>query len=359
MRYGLTNGIFPGVTSFHGFCYFMPLPARPQRDPATQADYQRRTGDLIRRCRRELKVHQHEALDYRRFVGWLITQKTQWSRPTWRQYKAAVAYVLETKSEQQHDPIAQEALETLLPVTVEGCPPTTKKTSGSKLKRFPLKDYRQIMRELEDHPNQWAMDLQRWISCSILTGLRPREWSQAKLTTRDGEPALVVTNAKATNQRAHGPTRTILLGGLTDDERDLIKKHLERASVFAKAGQFPQFYHGCAAVLARTVRRLWPKRGEYVTLYSTRHQFSADAKASGLLPEELAALMGHAVDTTATKHYGKKTAGFDMIRVRPDPKEVARVRSALRQSFRGPGQEPQPSVKNLPKLRPNQEQGSA
>lgn len=328
----------------------MALPARPQRDPGTQRDYKRRTGDLVRRCRRELNIHHHEHLDYRRFVGWLITQKPQWSRPTWRQYKAAVVYVLELETDQHHDPIAQEALETLLPVTVEGCPPTTKKTSGSKLKRFPLKDYRQLMRDLEEHPNQWAADLQRWISASILTGLRPREWGQAKWATHEGEPALVVVNAKATNQRAHGPTRTILLGGLTDPERDLIRKHLERATLFAKANQFPQFYHGCAAVLARTVRRLWPKRQEHVTLYSTRHQFSADAKASGLLPEELAALMGHAVDTTATKHYGKKTAGFDMIRVRPDPKEVAKVRSAFRHSYRGPGREPQPAARARPGL---------
>ena len=334
----------------------MALPAHPQRTASTERDYRRRTGELIRRCRRDLSIHHHESLDYRRFVGWLITQKKQWSRPTWRQYKAAVAYVLETESEQRYDAVAQEALETLLPVTVEGCPASTKKTSGSKLKRFPLRDYRQLMRELEEHPNQWAADLQRWISASILTGLRPREWGQASFTTKGGEPALVVINAKATNQRAHGPTRTILLGGLTDQERDMIRKHLDRATLFAKADQFSQFYQGCAAVLARTVRKLWPKRSEHVTLYSTRHQFSADAKASGLLPEELAALMGHAVDTTATKHYGKKTAGFDMIRVRPDPAEVARVRSALKQSFRGPGNEPMPSVR--PVLKPNPDQST-
>lgn len=175
------------------------------------------------------------------------------------------------------------------------------------------------------------------------------------MTKRGEELALVVTNAKATNNRAHGPTRTILLGGLTDDERDLIKEHLDRATLFAKAGQFPRFYHGCAAVLSRTVRRMWPKRNEHVTLYSARHQFTADAKASGLLPEEIAALMGHAVDTTATKHYGKKTAGLDMIRVRPDPQEVSRIRLALKKGWKGPVQAPMPKV--LPKPMPsNQEQ---
>lgn len=334
----------------------MALPARPQRSPETQASYQRRARDLIRRCRRELKIHHNEILDYRRFVGWLVTRKTQWSRPTWRQYKAAVVYALEIEARQHHDPVAQEALETLLPIDVEGCAPTTKRTSGSKLKRFPLKDYRQIMVYLDENPNAWGPDLQRWLAASLLTGLRPREWGQASMTRRGDEDALVVVNAKATNQRAHGPTRTILLGGLTDDERELIREHLDRSTLFSKAGEFPRFYHGCAAVLSRTVRRLWPRRKEHVTLYSARHQFTADAKASGLLPEEIAALMGHAVDTTATKHYGKKTAGLDMIRVRPDPAEVARIRSAFKNKWRGPEHAPMP--KTLPKPTPTwQEQG--
>lgn len=334
----------------------MPLPSRPTRSPSTEQAYKKRTRDLVRRCRKELHVHHHESLDYRRFVGWLITQKTQWSRPTWRQYKSAVAFSLEMEAELHHDAIAQEALETLLPIDVEGCPSSTKKTSGSKLKRFPLKEYRQLILELNDHPNPWAEDLQRWLSASLLTGLRPREWGQSRLSLHGSEPALIINNAKATNQRAHGPTRTILLGGLTDDERSLIQAHLDRATLFAKAGQFPQFYHGCAAVLARTVRRLWPKRSEYVTLYSTRHQFSADAKASGLLPEELAALMGHAVDTTATKHYGKKTAGLEMIRVRPDPAEVAKVRSVFRHVYRGPGRQPMPTAKPAPQ--PTSQEGN-
>ncbi len=333
----------------------MPLPARPARTVSTEQAYKKRANALRLRCRKELVLHQQEVLDYRQFVGWLITQKTFWSRPTWRQYKAAVVYELEMAAEKNFDPVAQEALEALLPIDVEGCMPTTKKTSGSKLKRFPNKDYRQLMRELDQHPNPWSADLKRWLSAGLLTGLRPREWGQAKMTMRDGEPALLVTNAKATNQRAHGPTRTIMLGGLTNEERALIKDHVDRATLFAKAGQFQnRFYQGCAAVLARTVRRLWPKRETgHVTLYSARHQFSADAKATGLLPEELAALMGHAVDTTATKHYGKKTAGLDMIRVRPDPKEVAKVRSVLKASFNGPGHQPMP--RPVPTLKPPSE----
>jgi hypothetical protein len=334
----------------------MPLPSRPARTVSTEQAYKKRTAALKQRCKRELALHPQEQLDSRHFVGWLVTQKTLWSRPTWRQYKAAVVYVLEVEKEKNFDPIAHEALEALLPVDVEGCVPATRKTSGSKLKKFPNKDYKKLMQALDDHPSPWSMDLKRWLTAGLLTGLRPREWGQAKMIMRDGEPALLVTNAKATNQRAHGPTRTIMLGGLYDQEREIIKQHVERATQFAKVGQFQnRFYQGCAATLAKTARRIWRKReAGYVTLYSARHQFSADAKASGLLPEELAALMGHAVDTTATKHYGKKTAGIEMLRVRPDPKEVAKVRSVLKARFNGPGYQPMP--KPAPVLKPPSEQ---
>jgi len=98
---------------------------------------------------------------------------------------------------------------------------------------------------------------------------------------------------------------------------------------------------------------LWPKRTSHATLYSMRHQFSANAKASGFTREEIAALMGHAVDTTATQHYGKKTAGYEMITVRPDPAEVARIRSV----FKGRMQPPNPTVRiqNIPVLKPSDE----
>lgn len=324
----------------------MALPPRPTRTHQTQESYQRRSRDLVRRCREELNVHPHESLDYRRFVGWLITRKPEWSRPTWRQYKAAAVYTLEQQSEAGDD-IAQEALETLLPVDVDGCRTSTRKTSALKLKRLLLRDYRSLDRYLSENAGPWNKDLQRWLAGGMLTGLRPLEWGQTQYTQRMGEDALVVQNAKHSNNRAHGPSRTILLGGLSDEERALIKKHVERATEWKQAEQYARFYHGCAATLARVSRRLWPKRDRHPTLYSARHQFSADAKASGLTPAELAALMGHAVDTTAGRHYGRRTAGMEMLRVRPDPDEVAKIRLVMQRNLE---QSPEPGIRS--KMRP-------
>lgn len=333
----------------------MPLPKKPTRTAGTEAAYRRRALELARRCRKELELHNHERLDYRRFTGWLITQKNQWTGETWRQYKAAVAFFLEDLVRQHEDGMAEEALEQLLKIGTEGCLKKTTRTSGSKLKRFPIQDYKKLENHLKEHPAPWNQDLKRWIMAGLLTGLRPREWGQTLWTQRDGEDALEIKNAKATNGRSHGVTRTLLLNGLTQAERDIIRQHVERCQVWATAEQFEHFQRGVAATLGRAVRSIWPKRGQRVTLYSARHQFSANAKASGFLPEELAAMMGHAVDVTAARHYGRKVTGFEIIRVRPDPKEVERIRKLDWSRYQGLQAQPMPTQKPatpLPTLTP-------
>lgn len=301
----------------------MPLSGQPTRIGKTEDAYIKRAEALIVRCRRRLKTPAHLELDARQLVGWLIVSKPQWSRATWRQYKAAMVFWLKRNAG------SAEAIDTLEAEDVRGCTARTRRTSGRKLKRFPHQMLQRIDRHLQANPSTWSEDVRDWLSAALLTGLRPVEWSQCRYSTVGGEDVLVVDNAKNTNQRAHGDTRHILLGGLSPDERLVLQRHCARAREWSQVGQFETFYHGCAACLARAGRVLWPRRDAHACLYSMRHQFSANAKASGLTREEIAALMGHAVDKTATQHYGRKTAGQDMVRVRPDPADVARVRSTF------------------------------
>lgn len=309
---------------------------KPTRDESTKQKYKKRALELIRACRKNLQVSVHEQLDLRQFVGWLISRKTEWSRPTWRFYKSSVVYFLEKEIEEsgKHE-IAEEALEVLLEHGVEGCVKKTEKTSGKKLKKFPSKDFYKIHEYLENHEGKWHEPLRRWLISGLLTGLRPQEWANTQYVQVAGEDALIVKNAKATNGRAHGPTRTIFLGGLTESEKDILKLHVERANEWESHDDYQYFYNACANTLGRLSRSIWPRRPQHVSLYSARHQFSADAKASGLSREEIAALMGHAVDDTATKHYGKKTAGTSLIMVRPDPVEVQKIRATYHNRFTG------------------------
>lgn len=332
----------------------MALLIEPTRSESTKKEYKRRTRELSRRCRKELEIHNHELLDLRRFVGWLINQKTTLARTTWRQYKASVVYFLEVEVESNNDPIAHEALELLLPEDVEGCIPVSTRTSGIKLKKFPLKDFQTLHQYLENTPGIWHEPLRRWLVASLLTGLRPQEWAHTIYTFKNGEDALVIKNAKHTNGRAHGPTRTILLGGLTVEERETIRQHVEVAIEWEAHQDYKHFYQACASTLGRLSRKLWPKRSQHVSLYSARHQFSADAKASGMSREEIAALMGHAVDETASIHYGRKTAGYNLCRVRPDPNEVNRIRNTFQNRYIGDN-EIRPTNKNYQKYTPNKE----
>jgi len=331
---------------------FMPLPAKPTRTQQTEQAYRRRALELARRCRKELSIEAHERLDYRQFTGWLISQKHTWSRDTWRQYKASVVFFLTEMVQQHQDATAEEALESLTITGTDGCVKVTGQTSGNKLKRFPIQDYKKINAALSSMPGPWNEDLRRWLAAGLLTGLRPQEWGQTVWTYKQGEEALEIQNAKATNGRAHGTTRTLLLGGLSQAEKDLVKAHVERCQVWAQADQFPHFQRAVAGFFGRLGRKLWPKRAGRVTLYSARHQFSANAKASGFLPEEVAAMMGHAVDLTATKHYGRKVTGFEIVRIRPDPKEVERVRKLAWTKFQSPEPTPMPELKRKVELKP-------
>lgn len=318
---------------------------KPTKEESTRRVYLSRTKELTRRCRKELNTPDHEILDLRQFVGWLIENKPIWARTTWRQYKASVVYFLETLIQEENDPIAQECYDMLIDVGVEGCVKKTKKTSGKKLKKFPIEDFNTIIYYLMNHvgDSKWYEALRRWLISGLLTGLRPVEWATAQISNISGETCLIVKNAKHTNGRAHGEYRTIILNDLTNDEIDIIKKHVEYCNEWNNADQFPSLYASCGRTLSKVCKLLWKKRSQYPCLYSARHQFSADAKASGLSREEIAALMGHAVDDTATKHYGKKTAGSSYTRVKPTIEDVLKVRQVYEQKYFGIN-EPKPSL---------------
>lgn len=317
---------------------------KPTREKSTLREYLSRTRKLTRKCRKETNIPDHELLDLRQFTGWLIDSKTKWAGTTWRQYKAAVIYFLETEIE-KNDPVAQECYEMLIDIGVEGCVKKTKKTSGNKMKKFPEKDFNDIVYFLNNNTgaSKWYEPLRRWLISSLLTGLRPVEWADAKVIDFEGSAALLVKNAKHTNGRAHGEFRTIILDDLSSDEISIIKKHVEYCNEWNDADQFSTLYAACGRALKKCCKELWKRRDQYPCLYSTRHQFSANAKASGFSREEIAALMGHAVDDTATIHYGRKTAGSSHTRVRPIAEDVLKVRQVYDQKYLG-FNEPKPDL---------------
>ena len=94
-----------------------------------------------------------------------------------------------------------------------------------------------------------------------------------------------------------------------------------------------KFQRKLGSYMRYVTRRCLGNRSSYPTMYSLRHQFAADAKAC-FSREEVAALLGHGVDDTATNHYGRKTAAQGPIKVSPVASQVATVRRSRKAEFR-------------------------
>lgn len=293
------------------------------RNEKTKNDYLLRAKQLIKRAKKELHLIEDETLDVRQLVIWLNEHKKNINRESWRYYKSSVIYYLENYEDQE---AAMEALDFLRDITSIGALTYTEKTSSLKLKKITFEDWLKLDTYLDSKNNKWHAELRAWLRASIITGLRPVEWLNSHFFEYEGKPALKILNAKNTNGRSHGETRTLILEGVNKDDIQAIKTHLNSVRTFSGMGEYDYFYRGCAIALYKACRKCWPRRKKHITLYSTRHQFSANAKSSGFSKIEVAAMMGHAVDITATIHYGRKQAGNEKLGVSPIDEDVSRVR---------------------------------
>ncbi|OFA17009.1 hypothetical protein A4U49_04305 [Acidithiobacillus ferrivorans] len=88
--------------------------------------------------------------------------------------------------------------------------------------------------------------------------------------------------------------------------------------------------------MARWLRRAWDAiHGDArprITLYTARHQFSADMKKQGIGMRELAAAMGHASIKTASSVYGKARWGRSAV---SPGQQVVRVPAVIAEQVRG------------------------
>lgn len=295
------------------------------KEEETKQQYLIRAKQLINRAKKELNLHREEDLDVRQLVIWLNEHKKNIKPSCWRQYKNSVIYYLEVFEE---DPqAALEALEYLKDITSIGCVLYSEKTSSLKLKKISFEDWEKLDNFLKTKNNKWHEELIYWLRASIITGLRPVEWKNTQFFFHNGKPALKILNAKRTNGRAHGDNRTLVLEEVSQEDIATIKTHLNNVRTFSGMGEYEYFYRGCSIALYKACRKCWPRRKRHITLYSTRHQFSANAKSSGFSRAEIAAMMGHAVDITATIHYGRKKAGNEKVGILPVEEEVSKIRN--------------------------------
>lgn len=247
------------------------------------------------------------------------------------------------------------------------------KTSSTKDKRFPkalLDRLLEITDSSEDGKASSLALLQDFLLINTKLGLRPVEYQNATLIRHDlasnaallkklsfgnltsqnalnlsvkpsgdTKPLLLVKNAKNTHSRACGEYRLLYLDVLSNNEIEKLKNMMltmrEISEQSTKNFTFSvvrpmgsKLYYllttdkvckGIVKSLHNEKLRSYRKQSKTQfrnmpvfkrpTLYSTRHQAVANAKAAKLHPVMIAACFGHSSIFTAESHYGKSVFG--------------------------------------------------
>ncbi|MCP5037917.1 MAG: site-specific integrase [Rhodobacteraceae bacterium] len=282
---------------------------RTMGEPVTQTEttkgsYRKNFTQLYQRA---CKEQGRDRIAFSDFVDWLEKRRPVLAKRTWWAYKAACLFCLDeiqSTTQQNLTPV----IDRLQALTATPCPAKTTRTSGAKAKRLSQQDLLTLCLYLEGRSGVWGVRTSRWLLAGFATGLRPIEWVDCQWVVIERVRALQVKNAKATNDRAHGRHRHIIMPDWDDDIIDLMDTHRHELQTFHTQGRYYTYYDNCRTTLFRAARACFPGRKEYPSLYSARHQFAADMKRKH--PAQMAAaLMGHSTDKTVQRQYAQSRHG--------------------------------------------------
>ncbi len=247
----------------------------------------------------------------------------------------------------------ESAYRDILTMSTRSLPKKSKNTSAKKLKAFPDEAVDILMETARTEKSPSLLRALLFIRANLYVGLRPVEWFGANLIeyqhrnafgepkhrsdgTVETSPALEVTNAKHSSIRGNGDKRTILLDTLNERQIQHLQQWIqlvnelksEELMLLPEAAINRKIY-GSLQRAIRSVLSSAEWNGEMPTIYSTRHQAVANARADGQTQQEIAALFGHSSTNTARRHYGKKYAGYSGRSMRAAPESILAVRSTV------------------------------
>lgn len=287
---------------------------------STIKDYLRRSTSLLLGIPAHYMANPENGLHPLEIANWLHDKAPGLSKSGFRQYKAALTCYMQAMAAEYPEEAddyeaglaAMAKLTSKLAAPRHALPP---RTSSGKVKYIKLDDLTKLSGAMLLSPADWPPRAFFFLTAGLVTGLRPIEWQNATLigNTEDGGLIIQVANAKHTNGRGNGETRTVTTPGGWMAEYTL--RHMELLANWIADGQtYTQYYENSRAAIYEATRRLWPKdKRRHYSLYSGRHQFCANLKLSGNTRREIADLMGHASEETATAHYGKRRVGYSAL----------------------------------------------
>lgn len=257
-------------------------------------------------------------------IDWFCNQHHRWAASTVRQYRAALCQELDrTQIHPSRRPIFEARLSKGPEPKVGG----PRKTSGKKRKSLPQDQFMTLIDALAESGKSDDLLIRGFLVFGAALFLRPVEY----LGARVNGTTLIVQNAKATNGRANGSSRSRDIGPMGLKAIATLRTFLTKLrEALAQAGCQKKLYNRLAARLARLCKVLGIAR---VSLYTLRHVGMATAK-TWMSPIEVAAAAGHATSRTATCHYARRRTGWVLkMAGRPSPASIAAVTDS-RKAFR-------------------------
>lgn len=195
-------------------------------------------------------------------------------------------------------------------------------TSGQKAKHVLTDDIAKLIEAFDRSSSKWKNDTKVWFQAACLTGTRPIEWANSSLESNSkGVLVLCLMNAKTTNNRSFGETRTLIMDKLSPENIAVVRKQVENARAMQARGHYQSWFEACRNLIKIITRQIWPNRLRYPTLYSARHIFAANAKNT-LSRKEVAALMGHGSELTASHHYARRSSASGKLDVTPSEEDM-------------------------------------
>ncbi len=284
------------------------------------------------------------------FAQWLLGRKPTLRGATWRVYRRSVEYWLEAENacDAARQIMRQDAVApTVNTLAKKGAP---RRAGALKAKRIPEADFQKLATYLRVFcKSDNALLSLQWLHACILTGARPSEWENAVL---DGH-ALTLTTAKAGTWRCTGPSRTLDISGMSDTDVAVVRAMVDAGETMRVHGTYDLMQDRVSAVLYAACQRVWPKGDRHYSLYSARHQGTANLKGS--LPlRQVSAVLGHISTLTAARSYGRRSSAWDPS-VRPAPPvptedDVETVRLSPGASYK---RQPKSKIPGGPTIGPN------
>lgn len=316
------------------------------RSLQTEADYERVAKRLVRKAAREIGI-EGENGDPVEIVTHVLKSMHGLKQASQRYYRASLNNWLD----RQMCPRAEEA-RALLDASrgrhseSERRQPLKKRTSALRAKSVRDQEYLDLDRALAKSRSAYSGALRHWLIADKYVGLRPCEWIDASLNASVPPPILTIKNAKNSNGRTHGKYRRLKLVRVPPKDVQVIQRHIATVQAFTRQGRYLQYYTNCAVLLRRYSAQLRRNgRPVHICLYSSRHQFAANAKTTLPSRIEVAAAMGHASVDTAGENYGRRAQGSGGLAVLPaaeDVESVSRLNADAAVAQAKPASAPQP-----------------